>query len=97
MLKTVSAALLAVSMFAVPAFAATSQKTTPAPVAKSDSAIKPMQSKKAAPNVNANASSSRHHVRHSTHQRSHKKIAAHKMHKTPKVAAKHVTHPAKRG
>jgi hypothetical protein len=95
MLKTVSAALLAVSVLAAPAFAATTQKTAPAPAAKSASVSKPAQVKKSA--LNANAKMGRHHVRHSTHHRSHKKMATHKLHKSLTVAAKHVTHPAKRG
>jgi hypothetical protein len=95
MLKTVSAALLAVSVLAAPALAATTQKTTPAPAAKSASVGKPTQVKKSA--LNANAKMGRHHVRHSTHHRSHKKMATYKLHKSSKVAAKHMTHPAKRG
>jgi hypothetical protein len=95
MLKTVSAALLAVSVLAAPALAATAQKTTPAPVAKSASVSKPAQVKKNT--LNANAKMGRHHVRHSTHHRFHNKMATHKMHKSSKVAAKHVTHPAKGG
>jgi hypothetical protein len=95
MLKTVSAALLAASVFAMPALAATSQKTTPAPVAKSASTSQPVNAKKSA--LNANAKTGRHHVRHSTHHRANKKMTTHKMHKTSKVTAKHVTHPAKRG
>jgi hypothetical protein len=47
--------------------------------------------------LNANAKTGRHHVRHSTHHRANKKMTTHKMHKTSKVTAKHVTHPAKRG
>jgi hypothetical protein len=93
MLKTVSAALLAVSVLAAPAFAATTQKTAPAPAAKSASVSKPAQVKKSA----LNAKMGRHHVRHSAHHRSHKKMATHKLHKSSKVAAKHITHPAKRG
>jgi hypothetical protein len=95
MLKTVSAALLAISVLAAPALAATTQKTTSAPVAKSASFSKPAQVKKSA--LIANARMGRHHVRHSSHHRFHNKMATHKLHKSPKVAAKHVTHPAKRG
>ena len=93
MLKTISAALLAVSVLAAPALAAGTDKT-PAPVTKSTS-VKSTQVKKSA--LNANAKMGRHHVRHSSHHRFHKKMATHKVHKSPKVAAKHVTHPAKRG
>jgi len=96
MLKTVSAALVAVSLLAAPALAATTQKTAPTPVAKSASASKPAQVKKSA--MNAHARTGRHHVRHSAHHRFHKKMATNKVqHKSSKVAAKHLTHPAKRG
>lgn len=91
MLKTISAALLAVSVLAAPALAAGTDKT-PASVTKSAS-IKTTQVKKGA----LNAKMGRHHVRHSSHHRFHKKMVTHKVHKSPKVAAKHVTHPAKRG
>ena len=94
MLKTISAALLAVSVFAAPALAAGADKM-PAPVTKSASIGKSTQVKKSV--LNANAKMGRHHVRHSSHHRFHKKMATHKVHKSAKVAAKHVTHPAKRG
>jgi len=93
MLKTISVALLAVSVLAAPALAAGADKT-PAPVTKSAS-IQSTQVKKSA--HNADAKMGRHHIRHSSHHRFHKKMATHKVHKSPKVAAKHVTHPAKRG
>ena len=91
MLKTISAALLAVSVLAAPAMAASTGKTEQAPVTKS------AQVKKNP--LNANAKMDRHHVRHVrhyTHHRTHKKMAA-KVHKSLKVSAKPVTHPAKRG
>jgi hypothetical protein len=89
MLKTISAALLAVSVIAAPAFAAGTDKTAQAPVTKSAPA------KQSA--LNANAKMGRHHVRHASHHRFHKKIGTHKVHKSSKIATKHVTHPAKRG
>ncbi|MGO8913763.1 MAG: His-rich protein BRANT [Bradyrhizobium sp.] len=89
MLKTISAALLAVSVLAAPALAADTGKTAQAPVTKSAPV------KQSA--LNANAKMGRHHVRHASHHRFHKKMATHKVHKSPKIAAKHVTHPAKRG
>lgn len=89
MLKTISAALLAVSVLAAPALAAGPSKTTAAPVAKSVQ-VKPSV-------LNANAKMGRHHVKHYRHHRSHKKMAAHKTHRFSKVAIKHVSHPAKRG
>ena len=89
MLKTISAALLAVSVLAAPALAAGTDKTAQAPVTKS------VQTKASA--LNANARMGRHHVRHAGHHRFHKKMATHKAHHFSKLAAKHVTHPAKRG
>jgi hypothetical protein len=88
MLKTISAALLAASVLAAPALAAGTGKTAATPVTKSASVSKNV--------LNANAKMGRHHVKHARHHRSHK-IATHKMHKSSKVAAKHVTHHAKRG
>jgi len=93
MLKTISAALLAVSVLAAPAFAGT-VKATPAPVVKAE------QVKQVKPSVlNANAKMGRHHVkhRHHRHHRFHKRMGALKTHSSAKVAIKHVTHPAKRG
>ncbi len=91
MLKTISAALLAVSVLAAPAIAAGTAETAQAPVTKSTI----VQVKKNP--LNANAKMSRHHhVRHVGHHRFHKKVAG-KFHKSLKVSAKHVTHPAKRG
>ena len=87
MLKTISAALLAVSVLAAPALAAGTDKT--APVTKS------VQTK--ASMVTTNAKTGRHHVRHASHHRFHKKMAAHKMHRSSKIATTHVTVPAKRG
>lgn len=89
MLKTISAALLAVSVLAAPALAAGTDNTAPAPVTKS------VQTK--ANVVNANAKMVRHHVRHASHHRFHKKVATHKMHRSSKIAARHVTPRGKRG
>jgi Ni/Co efflux regulator RcnB len=89
MLKTISAALLAVSVLAAPALAAGTDKTAQAPVTKS------VQTKASV--VNSNAKMGRHHVRHASHHRFHKKMATHKTHRSSKIAAKHVTLPAKRG
>jgi hypothetical protein len=93
MLKTISAALLAVSVLAVPAIAASTAKTAQAPVTKS--ATVTAQVKKDPLNANAKESR-RHHARHHKHHRFHEKIAG-KFHKSLKVSAKPVTHPAKRG
>ena len=88
MLKTISAALLAVSVLAAPALAATG-KTTQAPAPKS------AQVKSSA--LNANAKMGRHHVRHASHHRLHKRTVERKAHHSSKIAVKHVGHPAKRG
>ena len=95
MLKTLSAALLAVSVLAVPALAGTTGKTTEGPATKSIQANKSTEANKSA--LNANAKMGRHHVRHSSHHRAHKKVVTHKSHKSSKVAAKRLAPPAKRG
>ena len=89
MLKTISAALLAVSVLAAPVLAA-----TPASTAKA-AAIKTEQVKPSV--LNANAKMGRHHVkhRHHRHHRSHKRMGALKTH--AKIAVKHITRTAKRG
>jgi hypothetical protein len=89
MLKTISAALLAVSVLAAPALAASAGKTTQAPAPKS------AQVKSSA--LNANAKMGRHHVRHASHHRLHKRTVERKAHHSSKIAVKHVSHPAKRG
>jgi hypothetical protein len=95
MLKTISAALLAVSVLAAPAIAASSAKTAQAPVTKSVTATKSAHVKKNP--LNANAKMGRDHVRHHNHHHFHKKMAA-KVHKSLKVSsAKPAIHPAKRG
>ncbi len=92
MLKTISAALLAVSVLAAPALAAGQAKTTQAPVIKAE------QVKKVKPSVlNANARMGRHHVRHVSHHRTHKHMGALKTHKFSKASVKHVTPATKRG
>jgi hypothetical protein len=89
MLKTISAALLAVSVLAVPALAAGSGKTTQAPVIKAEQ-VKPNA-------LNANAKMGRHHVKHARHHRAHKHMGAVKTHKFSKVTIKHAAPAAKRG
>jgi Ni/Co efflux regulator RcnB len=64
MLKTISAALLAVSVLAAPAMAAGTAKTTHSPVVKT-SHLK-------ARVLNAHARMDRHHHRHVSHHRVHK-------------------------
>jgi hypothetical protein len=87
MLKTISAALLAVSVLAAPVLAAAPGNTTKAPVIKTEQ-VKPSV-------LNANAKTGPHHVRHHRHYRMHKRMGALKTHQ--KVAIKHITHTAKRG
>jgi hypothetical protein len=97
MFKTISAALLAVSVLAAPALAATAGKTVQSPITKSATLTKSAEVKKDP--LNANAKMGRHHARHHRHHkhhRFHKKVAAN-VHKSLKVSAKPVTHPAKRG
>jgi hypothetical protein len=90
MFKTISAAVLAVSMLAAPAFAAGKIAQTPA---------KPVPAKTSV--LNANAKMGKHAHQHSTkqarHQRHHVKYTAKRTHHT-KVGFKHSTQAtAKRG
>jgi hypothetical protein len=104
MFKTISAALLAVSVIAAPVLAASADKTTQAPVTKSTQApvAKTTQAPvvKAEPSkskfLNANARMGRHHHQHARYHRHHKHIGMLKSHAAPKVATKHMT-SAKRG
>ena len=109
MLKSISAALLAVSVLAAPAFAASEAKTAQAPVTKSAQAPVAATTTKATPVIkaeqvkakpgvlNANARMGHHHVRHASHHRFHKHFGALKSHKFSKVSTKHVTPATKRG
>jgi hypothetical protein len=92
MLKTISAALVAVSVIAAPALAGTTGKTTQAPVNKTAQApaVKAEQGK--AKISNANAKMDHKHYRHHRH---HKQIGMHKTH-AKHIAVKHVTPAAKR-
>jgi Ni/Co efflux regulator RcnB len=89
MLKTISAALLAVSVLAAPALAAGSGKTTQAPAAKT-AQVKPNV-------MNANPKMGRHHVKHVRHHRLDKKMGAIKTHEFSKATTKHVAPATKRG
>ena len=101
MLKTISAALLAVSFIAAPALAASTDKTAAAPVNKTTATpaakttaapvIKADQKKSKA--LNANARMGHKQVRH---HRQHKQMSVVKPHATPKLAVKPIA-PAKRG
>jgi len=107
MFKTISAALLAISVLAAPAMAAgiarDSVKTAPAPVAKTAQAPV-INAVKVKPSVlNANASMDRHHHRHHRFHKhmsykhvSHKHFA-NKSHPFSKVTVKHVKTAIKRG
>ena len=104
MLKTISAALLAVSVIAAPALAETSGKTTQAPVNKTVQApvnktaqapvIKADQAKSKLMNANANANMGDKHYRHHRH---HEHMGTLKTHAAPKIARHHATSAAKRG
>jgi hypothetical protein len=88
MLKTISAALLAVSVLAAPAIAAGSGKTTQAPAAKATQ-VKPNL-------LNANAKMGRHHQKHYRHySHRHHKMAVTKV--APKVGFKAPAHTARHG
>ena len=93
MLKTISAALVAVSVLAAPALAGTPGKTAQAPVNKTTQApvIKADGKSKM---LNANARMGSHH-KHYRHHRHHKHIGLHKTH-AKHIAIKHVTPAAKR-
>ena len=95
MLKTISAALLAVSVLAAPALAAGTGKTAQAPVVKAQQV---KQAKHVKPSLlNANAKMDRHHVRHGRQHRAHKHMGALKTHKFSKVTIKHTGSATKRG
>jgi hypothetical protein len=92
-LKTISAALVAVSAFAAPALAGTLGKTAQAPVNKITQA--PAIKAEGKPKMlNAKARMDRHH-KHYRHHRHHKHIGLHKTH-AKHIAVKHVTPAAKR-
>jgi hypothetical protein len=101
MLKKISAALIAVSMLAAPAMAASTSKTETAPITKS---VAPAAEQQVKPTVRkANAKIGRHHHRHYSQHRSHKKMSvskansATKTNKVSKAAIKHVGPAIKRG
>jgi Ni/Co efflux regulator RcnB len=84
MLKKISAALIAVSMLAAPAMAASTAKTETAPITKPVAPTAKLQVK---PTVRtAHAKMGRHHHRHYSQHRSHKKVTASKINKTSKVS-----------
>jgi hypothetical protein len=101
MLKSISAALLAVSVLAAPALAA-SGKTNETPVTKQAPVTTNAKAGLKTNVLNANAKMgghhSRHHAKHHRHHRHHKKMGALKTHKThTKVSYRHTKPATKRG
>ena len=107
MIKTISAALLAVSVIAAPATAAGTGKTAPAAKTVQAPVIKNAQAKNEKAKtglLNANAKMHHKHYRHHSH---HKEMGALKTHAKvsfkpvakshSKVSFKHAAPPAKRG
>ena len=82
MFKTISAALLAISVLASPAFAATAKTATHSPVIKAA----PVK----ASVLNANAKMGKHHQQHVGHHRQHNRKLAGKGTHHAKVSFKHV-------
>lgn len=104
MFKTISAALLAVSVIAAPAMAAgtgkiaqaPASKSVQAPVIKQAPAIKMVQIKNEQAKTGLlNANAKMHHHKHYRHHRHHKEMGALKTH--AKVSFKHIAPTAKRG
>jgi hypothetical protein len=100
MLKTISAALVAVSVLAALALAGTPGKTAQAPLNKTTQA--PANKSTQAPVIKAegkskalNANAKMGHHKHYRHHRHHKHIGLHKTH-AKHIAVKHVTPAAKR-
>ena len=87
MLKTISAALVAVSVLAALPLAGTPGKTAQAPVAPIRTGTR-HQGRGQSKALNANARMGRHH-KHYRHHRHHKHIGLHKMHAKPHIAVKH--------
>lgn len=85
MLKTIAAAILAVSVLAAPAMAAGTSRA---------SVTKAAQVKHS---MHANAKMARHHHKHSRHHHAHKRTGALKTHQFSKVTIKHATPATKRG
>jgi hypothetical protein len=95
MLKTISAALVAVSVLAAPALAGTTGKTTQAPPNKTAQtpAVKAEQGKTKAINANAKLGRDQKLDRHHRH---HKQVGALKAHAKPGAAIKQTAPAAKR-
>ena len=101
MLKTISAALLAVSVLAAPALAAgqaTKEATRTVQTKTAQTPVIKAEQVKTKPGVlNANARMGRHHVRHASHHRFHKHFGSLKSHKFSRVSTKHIAPATKRG
>jgi hypothetical protein len=105
MFKTISAALLAVSVLAAPAMAAGTGKltadktarTTQAPAVDKSAQMKPKAVQTKAGLLNANAKMGGHHRKHIRHHRAHKHVGALKSHQFSKASIKHATPALKRG
>lgn len=109
MIKTISAALLAVSVIAAPAMAAGTGKTAHAPAAKTVQApvIKNAQAKNEKAKTGLLNANAKMHHKHYRHHRHHKEMGALKTHAKvsfkpvakshSKVSFKHAAPPAKRG
>ena len=78
MIKTISAALLAVSVLAAPAMAGTTKSASHAAPAAKSVQVKPAVLK-------ANAKMGRHHHRHYSHRHFHKHMGALKTHRVSKL------------
>jgi len=97
MLKTISAALVAVSVLAAPALAGTPGKTVHTHVNKVTQAPVANAQHGKAKLLNANARMHGHHKhKHYRHHHHHKHIGLHKAH-AKHIAIKHMTPSAKRG
>ena len=92
MLKTISAALVAVSVLAAPAIAASTTKITQAPATKS-ATVNPVKKNP----LNANAKMDRHHHRHVRHQVSHRKMSSHGHKAVSKATIRHASPAITRG
>ncbi len=94
MLKTISSALVAVSVLAAPALAATPAKTAQAPANKTVQA--PANKTAQAPAVKAEESKAKPVKMTTRHHRHHQHTARHKI-RAKHIAIKHVAPVAKRG
>jgi hypothetical protein len=102
MLKTVSAALLAASIIASPALAASSDKNAQAPTAntaltKQNAVGHKIKAQAKSGALNANAKMGKHQAKTVRHHRSRQQTGVLKTHRLNKVSTKHATPVTKRG